>query len=144
MKHIMSVGIVLAAFAFGWLGAMAAQDKKEVKIVDSAKVEFKELAPGASIATLWGDPNLGASGNFVKFEPGAKFDMHTHTSDMRLVVLKGAYVYKPEKGEERRISAGQYISLPGGDRHVSTGDAKDGALFYQETSGKFDIVFDKK
>ena len=56
-----------------------------------------------------------------------------------IVVLKGAYVYKPEHGAEQRVSAGQYLFIPGGDRHVSGGDAKEGALFYQESTGKFDL-----
>ena len=29
--------------------------------------------------------------------------------------------------------------IPGGDRHVSSGDPKEGALFYEESPGKFDL-----
>jgi len=54
-------------------------------------------------------------------------------------VLKGAYIYKPEKGEEKRVGPGQYLFVPGGDRHVSSGDPKEGALFYEESPGKFDL-----
>ena len=59
---------------------------------------------------------------------------------MRIVVLKGAYLYKPEKGEERRVGPGCFLEIPGGDRHASGGDAKEGALFYEESAGKFDLV----
>ena len=56
-----------------------------------------------------------------------------------MVVHQGAYVYKPVKGEEKRITAGQYLFIPGAVRHASGGDAKLGALFYQESPGKFDL-----
>ncbi len=125
------------------LGVAAAQGKKEVVHVDSAKTTYKELAPGASAAVLWGDLDKGPYGAFTKFAPGANFALHTHTNDARIVVLGGAYVYKPEGGVEKRIAAGQYIFIPGGDRHASGGDAKEGALFYQESTGKFDLNFVK-
>ena len=48
---------------------------------------------------------------------------------MRIVVLQGAYVYKPQNGNERRVGVGSYISIPGGDVHVSMADPKQGALF---------------
>jgi quercetin dioxygenase-like cupin family protein len=54
-------------------------------------------------------------------------------------VLKGAYIYQPQNGNERRVGPGSYISIPGGDVHVSRGDPKEGALFYEESPGKFDL-----
>jgi hypothetical protein len=45
----------------------------------------------------------------------------------------------PEGGEEQRVAVGHYVFIPGGDRHASGGDAKEGALFYDESMGKFDI-----
>jgi quercetin dioxygenase-like cupin family protein len=55
------------------------------------------------------------------------------------VVLKGAYVYKPENGAEQRVGPGQFLSVPGGNRHATGSDAKEGALFYMESNGKFDL-----
>ena len=131
-------------FALGaLLGAAAAQGQKGVVHVDSAKATYKDVAPGASAAVLWGDMDKGPYGAFTKFVPAADYALHTHTNDLRIVVLKGAYVYKPEKGAEQRVSAGHYLVIPGGDRHVSGGDAKEGALFYQESTGKFDLNFVK-
>lgn len=105
--------------------------------VDSATATYKELAPGASGVTLWGDMDKGPYGAFTKFVPGANHPLHTHTNDIRIV--KGAYLYKPEKGPERRVSTGQYLFIPGGDRHTSGGDAKEGAPLNQESTGKFDL-----
>ena len=140
MKRYLSGITVIGALGLGaFLGVAAAQGPKAAVHVDSATAAYKELAPGASAATLWGDMDKGPYGAFTKFVPGGNFPLHTHTSDLRIVVLKGAYVYKPEHGAEQRVAAGQYLFIPGGDRHVSGGDAKEGALFYQESTGKFDL-----
>lgn len=117
-------------------------EKKDAVVVMSAdEAKYKEVAPGASMAVIWGDPDKGAYRGFTKFAPGATFALHTHTSETRIVVIKGAYMYRPEKGDEKRVGPGAYIDIPAGERHSSGGDAKDGALFYQESAGKFDLNF---
>jgi quercetin dioxygenase-like cupin family protein len=69
----------------------------------------------------------------------ARPGMHTHTNDVWIVVLKGAYLYKDDAGE-KRVAAGDFLRVPGGHKHWSGGDAKEGALFYEESSGKFDLI----
>lgn len=123
------------------LGVAMSQDQKGVVLVDSSTATYTEMAPGASGTTVWGDEKNGPHAAFTKFAAGAKFALHTHTNDLRIVVLKGAYVYKPEKGQEKRVTAGQYLFIPGGARHATGSDAKEGALFYQEADAKFDINF---
>jgi quercetin dioxygenase-like cupin family protein len=85
------------------------------------------------------DSNMGAHGTFTKFAPGTDSGMHTHTNDVWIVVLKGAYLYKDDAGE-KRVGAGDFLRVPGGHKHWSGGDAKEGALFYEESSGKFDLI----
>ena len=135
----------ISCLALGGLLATACgqarQPTKEALHVDSRTAAFRELVPGVSRTTLWGDPDTGPHGAFVKFAPGTQHALHTHTNDARIVVLEGAYLYKPEKGEEKRIAAGNYLFVPGGDRHFSGGDATEGALFYHESTGKFDLNF---
>jgi mannose-6-phosphate isomerase-like protein (cupin superfamily) len=139
MNRSLRVVAIVGALGVGaFLGVVAAQGQKTVH-VDSAQATYKELAPGASASLLWGDMDKGPYGAFTKFVPGASFPLHTHSSEIRIVVLKGAYVYKPEKGQEVRVTAGQFLSIPGGDRHVSGADAKEGAVFYQASPGKFDL-----
>ncbi len=143
MKRSVRGGLSIGALVIGgFLGVATAQGQKVVH-VDSAQATYKDLAPGASAALVWGDMDKGPYGAFTKFVPGASFPLHTHSSDIRIVVLKGAYVYRPEKGAEVRVGAGQYLFVPGGDRHASGGDAKEGAVFYQSSSGKFDLNFVK-
>src|SRR2546427_8154592 len=88
--------------------------ENKVAQVDSAKATFRQLRPGVSKVMLWGDDTKGPYGAFTKFEPGLNNPLHTHTNDIRLVVLKGAYIYKPENGEERRGGARPELFFPPG------------------------------
>ena len=92
-----------------------------------------------SSATLWGDPSAGPAGTYTKFIPGWDAGWHTHTADVWIVGIKGAYLYKDEAGE-KRVGPGDFLRVPGGHKHWSGGDKKEGALFYTETSGKFDLI----
>lgn len=140
MKH--GVGGAAALGALGLcvlLGASVVRGQAGAAHVDSARASYKELVPGVSAAVVWGDMEKGAYGAFVKFAPGHRDALHTHTNTSRIVVLKGAYVHKPEKGGEIRVGAGQYLLVPGGDRHVTESDAREGALLYLESDGAFDL-----
>ena len=139
------VSVVVAAALACSLGVAIAQGKKEPVFVESGKADFKEVVPGVKKKILWGNHDVGPYGAFAKFDPGLTNPLHTHTNEVRIVVLQGAYIFKPQNGNERRVGVGSYISIPGGDVHVSGGDPKEGALFYEESSGKFDLkVVDQK
>ncbi|TLY20769.1 MAG: DUF4437 domain-containing protein [Nitrospirae bacterium] len=112
---------------------------KALIFVPADKATFKEGVPGVSKAVLWGDHDKGPYGAYTKFVAGFDAGMHTHTNDLWIVVLKGAYLYKDDAGE-KRVGPGDFIRIPGRRKHWSGGDAKEGALFYEESSGKFDLV----
>jgi mannose-6-phosphate isomerase-like protein (cupin superfamily) len=86
-----------------------------------------------------GDMDKGPHAMFARFAPGADHGWHTHTNDATLVVISGAYLFKDEHGKEIRVGAGDYLFVPGGTKHWSGGDAKEGCTFYQESPGKFDL-----
>jgi mannose-6-phosphate isomerase-like protein (cupin superfamily) len=114
--------------------------EKKVIYVAAGSEKYKQIpAEKASMAVLWGDPDKGVHGTFTKFEPGFDAGMHTHTNDVWIVVLKGAYLYKDEAGE-KRVGPGDFLRVPGGHKHWSGGDKTEGALFYEEASGKFDSI----
>jgi mannose-6-phosphate isomerase-like protein (cupin superfamily) len=142
MKRASTVMVcaVVIASALGLVQAQQGQPEKKSLIFSSAgSATFKEVVPGVSKASLWGDADKGPYGSFTKFVPGHDSGMHTHTNDVWIVVLKGAYVFRDEAGE-KRVAAGDFLRIPGGHKHWSGGDAKEGALFYEESSGKFDLV----
>jgi quercetin dioxygenase-like cupin family protein len=140
----MKRSLILSALAASTLASLVvaqAQKEKQVVYVNSAEASYNP-APGSSGAkmhTLRGNPEKGSHATFTKFDPGYDAGMHTHTNDVSLVVIKGAYLYKDDAGE-KRVGPGEYISIPGGHKHWSGGDKTEGALFYQEGAGMFDLI----
>jgi quercetin dioxygenase-like cupin family protein len=138
MKALMIV-TGIGAMALATMTVSRAATDEAAKYASSASAKYTEKFAGVSMATVWGDPDTGAHGTLTKFVPGYDAGMHTHTSDITVAVIKGAYLYKDEAGE-KRVAAGDVIHIPGGHKHWSGGDKKEGALFYEEGSGKFDKV----
>ena len=139
MKRSLVESAVTALAIVAALVAVAqAQNGKQVIYVSSAQAKYKPTPMGGvSMASLWGVMEQGPHATFTKFDPGYDAGMHTHTSDVWIVVIKGAYLYKDEAGE-RRVGPGDFLRVPGGHKHWSGGDKTEGALFYEEASGKFD------
>ncbi len=103
----------------------------------SEKAAFKEFTGGKK-AVIWGDENSGPYAAFTSMAPGYDAGMHFHTNDIRIVGIKGAYLYRDESGE-KRVGPGDFILIKGGQKHWSGADQKEGALFYEESHGKFDM-----
>ena len=142
-KTLTVVGLAAALAVICAIGVAQGQqrqpEKKALIFVAADEAKFKEVVPGVSKAVLWGDHDKGPYGAFTKFAPGYDAGMHTHTNDVWIVVLKGAYLYKDEAGE-KRVGPGDFIRIPGRHKHWSGADGNEGALFYEESSGKFDLV----
>jgi quercetin dioxygenase-like cupin family protein len=119
--------------------ASAGQQGGKVVFASADQAAFHEMGKGTSMAAIWGDADQGAHGTFTKFAPGYDAGMHTHTNDVWSFVIKGAYLYK-DAGGDRRVLPGSFLRVPGGWKHWSGGDPKEGALFYEESSGKFDMI----
>lgn len=133
--------IVAASMGFAQAKKASSMKKKSVIYVAADKANFKESpgAAGVSMAVLWGNSDMGPHATFTKFTPGYDAGMHTHTNDVWIAVIKGAYLYKDDAGE-KRVGPGDFLRVPGGHKHWSGGDKTEGALFYEEGSGKFDII----
>jgi len=143
MKPSRLIGAVAAIVMIAWsIGRVQGQaGDKKVVFASPGHVDFKASpnATGVSQVTLWGDPDQGAHATYSKFVPGYDAGMHTHTNDVWIVGVKGAYLYKDDAGE-KRVGPGDFLFVPGGHKHWSGGDKKEGALFYEESNGKFDLI----
>jgi quercetin dioxygenase-like cupin family protein len=141
-RSVWMLAVAVCLIAAWSIGGLQAQGHKAT-FADPSHATFSEMPnagrAGVSAAMLWGDPNVGAAGTYTKFVPGWDAGWHTHTSDVWIVGIKGAYLYKDEAGE-KRVGPGDFLRVPGGHKHWSGGDKKEGALFYTETSGKFDLI----
>jgi quercetin dioxygenase-like cupin family protein len=140
---VLGVGALILVATSGVVQAQKASPAKEASNVIYAAASSANFKPapmaGVSQAVLWGDPDKGAYAAYTKMEPGYDAGMHTHTNDVWIVVVKGAYLYKDDAGE-KRVGPGDFIRVPGGHKHWSGSDKAEGALFYQEGSAKFDLV----
>lgn len=141
MKRTLFAVAVVVGLVVAWtIGRVQGQSESKVVFVDSAKADYTAMQqnPNVSTTPVWGDANTGAHATFTKFKPGYDAGMHTHTNDVWIVVIRGAYLYKDDSGE-KRVGAGDFLRVPGGHKHWSGGDKKEGALFYEEGSDKFDF-----
>jgi quercetin dioxygenase-like cupin family protein len=141
MKKSLIVSVVAAVtIAAALVGVAQAQKDKKVVYVSSGQATYKASPMGGvSQQVLVGDPDKGPHATFSKFDPGYDAGMHSHTNDVSLVVIKGAYLYKDEAGE-KRVGPGEFLFIPGGHKHWSGGDKTEGALFYEQGPGKFDVI----
>ena len=131
MNKLRIVSAVATLTIVAAVGVAQAQKDKPVVHVSSASATYKTSPMGGvSMQVLRGDPDKGPHATFTKFDPGYDAGMHTHTNDVSIVVIKGAYLYKDDAGE-KRVGPGEYLLVPGGHKHWSGGDKTEGALFYQ-------------
>jgi anti-sigma factor ChrR (cupin superfamily) len=97
-------------------------------------------APGVKSADVWGDHTKGAFGGFTKFPAGFTAPLHTHTNEMRIVVISGTFIHTPEGKAEARLGPGSYLLQPGGNyRHSTACDKASECVFFIESKGKFDL-----
>ena len=139
---LLTIGIattLMIAWSIGRVQGQQDQSKEKVIFVSADQANFQDRGKGVSMAAIWGDADKEAHATFTKFGPGFDAGMHTHTNDVWIVVVKGAYLYKDDAGD-KRVGPGSFLRVPGGRKHWSGGDPKEGALFYEESSGKFDTI----
>jgi quercetin dioxygenase-like cupin family protein len=145
VKKFVIVSGIAAFILFASLGIARAQkdsSNEHATYVAAGKATFAPMEGGGgkvTTAVLWGDPDKGPHSVLTKFAPGYDAGMHSHTADTRIIVIKGAYLYKDEDGE-KRVGPGDYLRVPGGHKHWSGGDKNEGALFYMDSSDKFDFI----
>jgi quercetin dioxygenase-like cupin family protein len=141
MRRSLLLVAVAVGMTVAWSVGRVQGQQGDAKVVSASaeKASYKSLNPGVAMAPIWGDASAGAHATWTKFDPGYDAGMHTHTNDVWIVVVKGAYLYKDDAGE-KRVGPGDFLRVPGGHKHWSGGDKKDGAVFYEEGSGKFDLI----
>jgi uncharacterized protein DUF4437 len=95
--------------------------------------------PDVKGVTLWGDPVKGPYGGIQKFPPGFSAPLHTHSSDIRAVVISGTFLVAPEGGTDNRLTAGSYEFIPSTFKHTTKCDTGSECIVFIETHGKFDV-----
>jgi hypothetical protein len=122
----------------------ARNDEARLVLRPAADLNWTDLdptgAPGVKVATLWGNIAKGPFGAFFKLPAGFVAPLHTHTNDLKVVIVSGTYIQAPEGKPEFRLGPGSYFMQPGGNyRHVTSCGADADCVFYVEGKGKFDL-----
>jgi quercetin dioxygenase-like cupin family protein len=99
---------------------------------------------GVKEAVLWGDPTTGRFGTMEKFPAGFVTPLHSHSANLRMVMVSGTVIHGPEGKPEVRLSAGSYLFEPAGYKHTTACDKASECVFFMEGDGKFDIVMAEK
>jgi anti-sigma factor ChrR (cupin superfamily) len=98
-------------------------------------------APGVKVADLWGDHSKGPFGAMFKLPAGFAVPLHTHTHDMRLVIISGTYIQGPEGKTEFVLGPGSALKQPGGNyKHTTRCDKSSDCVFFVESNGPFDLL----
>ncbi len=111
-RSLLVVGVavaLMAAWSVGRVQGQKAQGEKVV-FVSADHANFIAMNPGVSMAAIWGDIEHWSACHIhqVRAGPGLT-GMHTHTNDISIVVLKGAYLYKDDAGE-KRVGRGRFLA----------------------------------
>jgi hypothetical protein len=139
---VFAVSFVLAAVAL----AQASDEKSPNPVfIPPDRLKWEQLAPqlnpGIMIADIWGDHAKSGYGSFLKFPAGFLSAPHTHTNNIRIVVISGTYTQQPEGKETMRMGPGSFVFQPGGSyEHVSGCDAASECLLFIQSTGPFDLV----
>ena len=150
MKRVISIAVLAASIAITWgavtvrgqtkpsPGPSSAPSMKPV-IWEAEKIQYKEVQPGIWQGILWGDPQKGAYGSLTKIVGGTQIPLHTHSCDLKAVVVMGKMTVGIDD-QVWTVGTGSYLMIPAGTKHTTSVEAGQDCLFFDEGSGKFDTV----
>jgi quercetin dioxygenase-like cupin family protein len=96
-----------------------------------------------SAAVVWGDMKKGAHGAFHKFKAGTIVENHSHSANLKAVVVAGTLVTGPE-GAPKKMGPGSFFTDPSNFNHVTTCEGTTDCIVYIDASGKFDLKMAKE
>ena len=144
---VITLALSVAALAQG-SGKTAAKPSSKsadsrLVVMPSSDIKWTDLdpgAPGVKVADLWGNHAKGAFGALFKLPAGFTAPLHTHTHDIKVLIVSGTYIQAPEGKPEFRLGPGSYVFQPGGNyRHTTTCDTASDCVFLVESKGPFDL-----
>jgi quercetin dioxygenase-like cupin family protein len=135
LKHLIVVGAVCAMAGAAWAA------KKELMSTAPDELKWTEIpeSGGVQMANLTGDMLKNAHSAFVKIPAGQNHPLHTHSNEVKAVVISGTFVVANEGGPEKKLGPGSYFVVPGKLKHTSSCAPGAECLLFQQGSGKFDM-----
>jgi quercetin dioxygenase-like cupin family protein len=137
-KPWMLLGAICLATAA--LADDAAKKGKGPVMMTAADMKWVDMpVKGVQAATLWGNMSKGAHGALIKFSPGTIVPLHTHSSQIKAVVISGTLYTGADEASAKDFGPGSYIVQPVGWKHVTGCRAGADCIFFTESPGKFDV-----
>jgi quercetin dioxygenase-like cupin family protein len=134
-------GWIFVGVVFGTALGAAWAAKKELVTTAPEDLKWTEVPDtgGVQVAPVSGDFTKGASTVFAKLPAGQAHPLHTHSHDVKSVVVSGTFMLGPEGGPEKKLGPGSYFVVPGKMKHTSGCAAGAPCVLFQENAGKFDM-----
>lgn len=142
MKKLLSL-LSLAVIAVVLLGthdalAQKKKMKKEPKVAAMKDLKWEQVpeAPeGLMMSPVWGNPEKGGYGAYIKFPAGFKFPLHYHTNDSKDVLVSGKIIVTAEDGTVHEFNAGDFADIPANWKHT-TEIGPEGATVFEWSTQK--------
>jgi quercetin dioxygenase-like cupin family protein len=140
-KHWMLLGaICLATAALADESAKPGKKTKAAVVMPAADLKWADMpVKGVQSAPLWGDMSKGAYGALIKFASGTIVPLHTHSHDLKAVVISGTLYTGADEASAKDLGPGSYVLQPAGWKHITGCRAGADCIFFTEGSGKFDL-----
>jgi quercetin dioxygenase-like cupin family protein len=81
--------------------------------IDSSQLERKEIAPGITIRTMWGEKVMIS---LIEIAPHSVVPNHSHPHEQAGIMVQGEFEMTVG-GETRRVRPGDAYVIPGGVEH---------------------------
>ena len=82
----------------------------------------------------------GTARRAPNFQPDSRRPSHSHSADLRQVVVSGTMIHGEADGKETRLGPGSYLFGPHTEQHTTACDAASECVMFVEANGKFDLV----
>src|SRR5262245_59723418 len=122
--------IALSGVAACLVAGLAFTKGKEGVLWPAADIKWEEAKPPPGMkmpegakppmaAALWGNMLKGPHGVLIMFQPGEQHPLHTHSAEIKGVVLEGTWIVGGEGGEQKKLGPGSYVLIPANWKHTS-------------------------
>ena len=141
----MKIRFLAAGLACLWTPLVAQEvaqtsDPKPPMMISFTDLKWVELpqVKGTQFAALSGDPQTGPFTQMRKVPAGTDNGLHTHSSEITMVVISGVLYVGPDAASAKDFGPGSVIVMPADWVHVSGCRSGSDCIFYQNGKGKFD------
>ena len=142
ITSVAAATLLVAGIAYKATTPSAAQEGSKTPLMLSfTDLKWTELAErkGMQFALISGDPTTGAYTQMRKVPAGTDNPLHSHSSEIKNVIISGVWYTGTDKAAARDFGPGSVVMMPADWVHVSGCRAGSDCLFYQEGEGKFDF-----